>query len=106
MRLALGIGLVVFFAPMVGISMWAGRCIATGQDFIGASRHLPGMLTVGVGLVPWDCEAGNNRITGGSEAEVLAPGFPIILFFGCTAIYVIGHHLVIWHESRKPVVET
>ena len=53
MQLALGIGLVVFFALMVGISLWAGRHIHDGEDFIVAGRELSGLMTTATIMATW-----------------------------------------------------
>ena len=53
MQLALGIGLVVFFALMVGISLWASRRIHTGEDYIVAGRHLSGIMTTATIMATW-----------------------------------------------------
>ena len=53
MQLALGIGLVVFFALMVGISLWASRRIHSGEDFIVAGRSLSGLMTTATIMATW-----------------------------------------------------
>lgn len=53
MQLALAIGLVVFFALMVGISLWASKRIHTGEDFIVAGRGLSGIMTTATIMATW-----------------------------------------------------
>jgi Na+/proline symporter len=53
MELALGIGLFVFFALMVGISLWASKRIHTGEDYIVAGRHLSGLMTTATIMATW-----------------------------------------------------
>jgi len=53
MQLALGIGLVVFFTVMVGISLWASKRIHTGEDFIVAGRGLSGIMTTATIMATW-----------------------------------------------------
>jgi SSS family solute:Na+ symporter len=52
-ELALGIGLVVFFALMVGISLWARTRIETGEDYIVAGRQLSGIMTTATIMATW-----------------------------------------------------
>ena len=53
MAWALGIGLVVFFSVMVGISLWASRRIETGEDYIVAGRGLSGIMTTATIMATW-----------------------------------------------------
>ncbi len=53
MQLALGIGLVVFFTLMVGISLWASRRIHTGEDYIVAGRSLSGIMSTATIMATW-----------------------------------------------------
>lgn len=53
MQWALGIGLAVFFAVMVGISLWARRRIETGEDYIVAGRGLSGIMTTATIMATW-----------------------------------------------------
>jgi len=53
MQLALAIGLVVFFAVMVGISLWARKRIHTGEDFIVAGRSLNGLMSTATIMATW-----------------------------------------------------
>lgn len=53
MQLALAIGLVLFFALMVGIALWARKRIHTGEDFIIAGRGLSGIMTTATIMATW-----------------------------------------------------
>lgn len=53
MQLALAIGLFVFFAVMVGISLYARKRIHTGEDFIVAGRHLNGLMSTATIMATW-----------------------------------------------------
>jgi len=53
MQTALAIGLVIFFALMVGISLWASKRIHTGEDFIVAGRGLSGIMTTATIMATW-----------------------------------------------------
>lgn len=53
MQQALAVGLVLFFAVMVGISLWARRRIHTGEDFIVAGRGLSGLMTTATIMATW-----------------------------------------------------
>jgi len=53
MKLALAIGLIIFFALMVGISLWARKKIHTGEDFIVAGRGLSGIMTTATIMATW-----------------------------------------------------
>jgi SSS family solute:Na+ symporter len=53
MQLALAIGLFLFFALMVGISLWARKKIHTGEDFIVAGRGLSGIMTTATIMATW-----------------------------------------------------
>ena len=45
MQLALAIGITIFFAVMVGISLLASKRIHTGEDYIVAGRNLSPLMT-------------------------------------------------------------
>ena len=53
MQLALGIGITVFFAVMVGISLLASKRIHTGEDYIVAGRHLSPLMTTATIMATW-----------------------------------------------------
>ncbi|MDH5345086.1 MAG: hypothetical protein OEW59_04920 [Gammaproteobacteria bacterium] len=53
MQLALAVSLVVFFALMIGISIWAGKRVHTGEDFIIAGRSLPGIMATATIMATW-----------------------------------------------------
>ena len=53
MQTALAIGLLVFFAIMVGISLWAGKRVHSGEDFIVAGRHLSGLMATATIMATW-----------------------------------------------------
>jgi SSS family solute:Na+ symporter len=53
MQLALGIGIAVFFALMVGISLLASKRIHTGEDYIVAGRHLGPVMTTATIMATW-----------------------------------------------------
>ncbi len=53
MQLALAIGLFVFFAIMIAISLWAQKRIHTGEDFIVAGRGLSGLMTTATIMATW-----------------------------------------------------
>ncbi|MDH3440919.1 MAG: hypothetical protein OEM63_09215 [Gammaproteobacteria bacterium] len=53
MQLALGIGLIVFFALMVGISLLASKRIHTGEDYIVAGRGLSPLMTTATIMATW-----------------------------------------------------
>ncbi len=53
MQLALGIGIAVFFAVMVGISLLASKRIHTGEDYIVAGRHLSPLMTTATIMATW-----------------------------------------------------
>lgn len=53
MQLALGIGIAVFFAVMVGISLIASKRIHSGEDYIVAGRHLSPLMTTATIMATW-----------------------------------------------------
>ena len=53
MQWTLGIAIVVFFALMVGISLWTRKKIDTGEDFIVAGRALSGIMTTATIMATW-----------------------------------------------------
>ena len=53
MQLALGIGIAVFFAVMVGISLIASKPIHSGEDYIVAGRHLSPHMTTATIMATW-----------------------------------------------------
>ena len=53
MQLALGIGLIVFFTLMVGISLLASKRIHTGEDYIVAGRGLSPIMTTATIMATW-----------------------------------------------------
>lgn len=53
MQLALGIGIAVFFAIMVGISLLASKRIHTGEDYIVAGRGLSPLMTTATIMATW-----------------------------------------------------
>lgn len=53
MQLALGIGLIVFFALMVGISVLASKRIHTGEDYIVAGRGLSPLMATATIMATW-----------------------------------------------------
>jgi Na+/proline symporter len=53
MQLALGIALLVFFALMVGISLWSRQRVHSGEDFIVAGRRLSPLLTLATIMATW-----------------------------------------------------
>ncbi|MDX1555586.1 MAG: hypothetical protein R3212_06130, partial [Xanthomonadales bacterium] len=53
MQQALAIGLFVFFAVMVAISLWARKRIHTGEDFIVAGRNLNGIMSTATIMATW-----------------------------------------------------
>ena len=53
MQLALGIGISVFFAVMVGISLIASKRIHSGEDYIVAGRHLSPLMTTATIMATW-----------------------------------------------------
>ncbi len=53
MKWTLGIALGVFFALMVGISLWSRKRVHTGEDFIVAGRNLPAILTTATIMATW-----------------------------------------------------
>jgi len=53
MQLALGIGLIVFFSLMVGISLLASKRIHTGEDYIVAGRGLSPLMTTATIMATW-----------------------------------------------------
>ncbi|MBT8132579.1 MAG: sodium:solute symporter, partial [Gammaproteobacteria bacterium] len=53
MQLALGIGLFVFFALMVGISVLASKRIHTGEDYIVAGRGLSPLMATATIMATW-----------------------------------------------------
>ena len=87
MQLALGIGLVVFFTVMVGISLWASKRIHTGEDYIVAGRSLSGIMTTATIMATWYAAetilvTADTVRTDGLQITVLEPigiGFCLIL---------------------------
>lgn len=53
MQLALAIGITIFFAVMVGISLLASKRIHTGEDYIVAGRHLSPLMTTATIMATW-----------------------------------------------------
>ena len=53
MQQSLAIGLVIFFALMVVISLWASRRIHSGEDFIIAGRGLSALMTTATIMATW-----------------------------------------------------
>lgn len=53
MQMALGIALLVFFALMVGISLWSHQRVHSGEDFIVAGRGLSPLLTLATIMATW-----------------------------------------------------
>ncbi len=93
MQLALGIGLVVFFTLMVGISLWASKRIHTGEDYIVAGRGLSGIMTTATIMATWYAAetilvTADTVRTDGIQITVLEPigiGFCLILAGGVFA---------------------
>ena len=64
------------------------------------TRPLPAAMTIGVGIVLWLYEIGNNLVVGDS-GEALTPGFPVIHFALSIAIYVGTDWLVRRFDSSN-----
>ena len=52
------------------------------------AHKLPGVLTIGTGIVLWLYEIIGTIMAADTDGEVLSPGFPYILFGLCIAVYI------------------
>ena len=101
MQLALATSLIVFFALMIGISIWAGKKVHTGEDFIIAGRSLPGIMSTATIMATWFAAetilvTADTVRTDGIQITVLEPlgiGICLILagVFVARRLWETGH---------------
>ena len=64
------------------------------------AHPVPGTLTLAAGIGLWLYEITRNIASGGTDTEVLSPGFPVILLMLCFLVYWTSHWVVRRFETR------
>ena len=65
------------------------------------ARRLPGVLTIGTGIMLWLYEIAGTIMAADTDGEVLSPGFPAVLFGICIVVYLGSDRIVRLLERGK-----
>ncbi len=92
--------LVLYLAVMVGIGLWFSRSrqVATGDDFVFASRNLPRPVMIGTLLATW---VGSGTIIGGASFAYTYGPLASIFFLAGTPVGIIVLYFVAKRVRRQ-----
>ncbi len=92
--------LVLYLAVMVGVGLWFSRSkqVATGDDFVFASRNLPRPVMIGTLLATW---VGSGTIIGGASFAYTYGPLASIFFMAGTPVGIIVLYFVAKRIRRQ-----